>query len=207
MTAAQTLARGRKSRNWALIALIALAALYVGREFDYRNNWNKREWMTILDPSTGEEVVQPVIDAETDPAMLDFVGTFCAQAIEDKNPAGLDHALLVPFLFGPEEQKKLNDDWLIKEPEYTAKQMRSKIEIMSLHHQPTVDKDGPLVVTTIVGQEINNGYEVSGKLVMEVKKVQLVLKMRVNPYRQHKNRYRLACFGFEKTDLTEVATK
>jgi hypothetical protein len=205
--AAQTLARGRKQRNWTLIWALAVTVMWPVREFQIRQESREKERIAIIDPSTGEEVIEPVVDSVTDTSMLEFLGTYCAKAIEDRNPAGLDHALLVPFLFAPDAQKTLNDDWTAHQHEYSDKNMRTKIEIISLHHQPITDQMGPAVVSTIIGQEISNGYDSSGKLLTEVRKVKLTLLLRANPYRRHKNRYPMACFGFEKADDNEVASK
>ena len=200
---ARTLAKGRKTANWLVIALVASVLFNIATPVYYSLQSKTKDKLVVFDLASGSLLLSPLVDPGDSKDIIDISASWAAKAILDRNPAGLDNDELVGLLFNTETGRKVRDEFAVLKTQYVQKSLRSHVEIKSIDAQSV---GNGLIKITVDGQVILAGT-IHGQAIQEVQPVTLELSMARNPDLGRNRRYPLMCYGYQYTSPRGVAAK
>jgi hypothetical protein len=146
------------ARLWCLVALATLGFCIV-QPFLVIQAYRTRERVVVLDGS-GTYHVSPLLSFEEAAQLHEQQALLACLALLSRNPAGFDHPELLEKLFLPDALKKARADWTASAPEFAAKALHQKPEVLKLTVLETrenlvlVQAEGQLVRTGTVGTQV-----------------------------------------------------
>lgn len=179
------------ARLWCLVALAAVGFCAV-QPFLVIRAYRTRERVIVLDPS-GTFHVSPLLGFEEAAKLHEQCALLACLALFQRNPAGFDHPELLEKMFLPEALKKARDEWAASAPEFAAKSLHQKVEVLKLTVLETREQT---VLVQAEGQWVRTGV-LGGQNFTEAPAFTVRFTLARNPNLALNGRYPLAVWNYD----------
>lgn len=181
---------GFAARLWCAVALIAVGFSAL-QPFLIIQAYRTKERVVVLD-SGGTFHVSPLLAFEEAAKLHEQCALLACLALFQRNPAGFDHPELLEKLFLPEAHKQALDESAESMPEFIAKSLHQKVEVLKLTVLETRDQT---VLVQAEGQWVRTGV-IGGQSFTEAPAFTVRFTFARNPNLAVNGRYPLAVWSY-----------
>lgn len=182
---------GWAARVWFVIALIAIAAALI-QPYLIISAYRTQEQIVVLDEA-GTFHVSPLLNFEDATKLHVSQAVLACIALFQKNPTGYDYPEILEKLFLPDAMELAKAIQSRELPEFKAKQIHQKVEILRIDILQTRND---LVLVEVAGQLLRVGI-FNGQTFNESSKFKTRLTLARNPNLTANGRYPMAVWKFD----------